>query len=92
MFKILMFKGLQIALCQLYGFCLSQPECPDGVCDEAMDAIDNINVPDPAVTPGKVQAFDIGDIDWSKLKEVSDAVVALITALKSFFGMNRVGT
>lgn len=91
--RILIFKAIQFALCQLFNFCVNQKDCPDGVCDEATTEIDNLNltIPPPLVSPGKVQAFDVGDIDWSKLKDVSDAVVLLLSSLKAFFGLNRVG-
>lgn len=90
MFKLLVIKAIQVALCQFYGFCLKQDDCPDGVCDDALKAVDSLQeTPTPTMAPGTVQSIDFGDIDWTQLKAVSDAVVELIAALKAFFGMDR---
>lgn len=93
MMNLLILKAVQLALCQFFNFCLDSDECPDGVCDDALDALDKITEETPPlmVAPGKTMAFGIGDIDWGQLENVVNATVALATALKAFFGINRVG-
>jgi hypothetical protein len=82
-------KAIMAALCQIYGFCLDQDECPDGVCDEAIKAIESLDeAPQPTVT--KPMAFDF-DIQWDKLQPLVAATVELINALKAFLGLNKVG-
>jgi len=82
-------KAIMAALCQIYGFCLDQDECPDGVCDEALQAIESLDeAPQPTVT--KPMAIDF-DIQWDKLQPLVAATVELINALKAFLGLNKVG-
>lgn len=83
-------KAMQMALCSLFGFCINQEDCPDGVCDDALRSIDSLgdeNI-EPVVSPEKTRAFDF-DIRWDQLKPLVDATVAFIDALKSFLGLSR---
>lgn len=81
-----------IALCKFFDICICEDECPDGVCDKAYDALEDLSssVADPVSNPSKVKGVDF-DIDWTKLQEVVDAAVVLINALKAFLGLNKVG-
>lgn len=96
MFKNLLFsaaiKALQVALCTFYGLCMDQEDCPDGICDDALSAIDNLgeSSPEPVASPGKAMAFDF-NFQWDKLQPLVEATVAVINALKAFLGLNRVG-
>lgn len=82
-------KVIQMALCQFYGFCMSQDECPDGVCDDAVKAVDSLaDIGEPTADPTKVRALGLSP-DWSKLKPLTDATVAFIEALMAFLGVNR---
>lgn len=81
-------KALQSALCQMFGFCINQDDCPDGVCDEALVALDSLDddSPSTAMSPDKTQALNF-EIDWKQLQPLVQATVALIAALKLFLGL-----
>jgi len=92
MFKVLLIKAIQVALCQLYGLCLNQPECDGEVCQPALDALDDLDTQMPAATmaPTKLTALDF-DFQWDKFDPLVKATVEFINALKAFLGLNRVG-
>ena len=81
-------KALQAALCQIFGFCLDQDDCPDGVCDEVLVEIDTLGDESPNVTvaPGTTQAFNF-DIQWDRLGDLADAAKVFIAALRAFLGL-----
>lgn len=86
-------KALQAALCQIFGYCSDQEECPDGVCDEVLSSLDKLDEESPstAMGPGNTQALNF-DFQWDQLQNVTQAAVAFINALKSFLGLGpRVG-
>lgn len=83
--------AIKVAACRFLGFCLEQSECPDGVCDDAVKALDNLGVSDDEITAVPKASVDLTSINWTALKEVCDAIVVLVAALKVFFGINRVG-
>lgn len=82
-------KAITAALCQLFGFCLDSENCPDGVCDDAIEAVNSLNEsPEPLV--GKPMAFEF-NFQWDQLNNLVEATVAFVNALKAFLGMNKVG-
>ena len=83
-------KMLQLALCQFFGYCIEQEECPDGVCDEAMKAVDTLgeDSPMPTVSPGRLQAARF-DIQWDQLDCLVTSVSALVECLRKFLGLDR---
>ena len=81
-------KAIQAALCQILGICIDSDDCPDGVCDEALRAADSLDEVSPgvAMSPESTQALNF-DIDWTQLQPLTQAIVALIEALKAFLGL-----
>ena len=81
-------KALQAALCQIFGFCLDQDECPDGVCDEVLRDLDSLDEASPgvAMSPEATQALNF-DIQWDRLGELTEATKAFVTALRAFLGL-----
>lgn len=89
-------KILQAALCQFFNFCMSQSDCPDGVCNEVVAKLQNFDTevkeaPTVSVTP--MVAADVRKLDWSRLQKITEIVGLLIVELRLFFGIdtNRVG-
>jgi hypothetical protein len=89
MLLTLAIKAFHAAICQFYGYCLEDENCPDGVCDDALDALDSLDAdtPQPVVKPGVTQSFDFA-IDWEQLKPLVDATVLFVTTLKAFLGLS----
>jgi len=87
MFKSLAVAALQFALCHFLGFCMSQDECPDGVCVDAAKAVDSLGerAPVPAIDPTKTQAV-FSDWNWDAIGEVTAAITTLVLALKKLIG------
>ena len=84
-------KLLQVALCQFFGFCLDQEDCPDGVCDELMQECDEFGKCTPEPTMVTPQAFDFNP-DWSEFSNLVEAARTLIASIKRFLRLeSRVG-
>ena len=84
-------KMLQMALCQFFGFCIDQEECPDGVCDDTLQAIDTLgdDTPAPTVAPGRLMSSKF-EIQWDELECLTTSVKELIKCLRKFLGLDRV--
>lgn len=91
MMNLIAFKAIQWALCNFLKICIEHDDCPDGVCDEALLAIDGVEDDSPPVKAASGNVQSVGAIDWSYMPAFADAVVALIAAAKGLFGLNRVG-
>ncbi|MEM1224590.1 MAG: hypothetical protein AAGJ40_02775 [Planctomycetota bacterium] len=92
MWQQIAIKALQLALCHFFQICVEQDECPDGVCDDALEAIDSLmDVPDPTVAAGRVQAFHF-NIQWDQLECVVTSVRELVTCLRKFLGLDTENT
>lgn len=87
MFQSLAIAALQFALCHFLGFCINQKDCPDGVCNEAAEAVDSLGerTPVPTVDPTKTQAMFVA-WNWDAINEVTDAIKTLVVALKKLIG------
>ena len=79
-------KGLQWALCQFFGWCMEQEDCPDGICDEVMGEVRNLSVPDPTSPSPQSFAFDI---QWDQLECLVTCTRELIACLRKFLGLDR---
>lgn len=85
---------IQASFSQFFTCVNEADDCPDGICDDALRALDDLDnsTPNVSIAPGKVRAFDFGSINWSELKPLADSVVAMLAALKAFLGLShRVG-
>ena len=82
-------KAFQAALCQFFGICIDFEECPDGVCDETLQAIDDLDesAPNVVVAPGKTQALNF-DLNWDAFPALSEAAKAFVVALRAFLGLS----
>ena len=83
-------QALQVAFCQFFGMCADQDDCPDGVCDELMESIDDLGdvAPQALVSKTRTLAFDFNP-DWSKLQPLVLAATEFLRALRDFLGLNR---
>ena len=82
-------QALQLALCQFFGFCINQEDCPDGVCDDLLKAVDELgdDAPQAVVSSGRTMAFNFNP-DWTRIKPLVDAAMAFVNELRLFLGIN----
>ena len=83
------FRIIQLALCQFFDFCISQDECPDGVCDEVCQDLDSASEASPPVvmSPGITKVSSV-NIKWELLGELAEATRVFIAALRAFLGLS----
>ena len=95
MFETLILTVLKCALCQFFGYCTEHDDCPDGVCDDALRAIDSLGEATPPVLMAPEAPAPLTAIkwDWSYIEPLTNAVVELVRCIKGLIGMSpqRVG-
>ena len=81
----LMLKALCQIMCQFFGACCNEEECPDGVCEPLIDSLESVQLDAPLVSsnPAKVSAVGFSP-DWSKLDELVTAAREFIKTLIAF--------
>lgn len=80
-------QSLPQILCQIFGYCLEQEDCPDGVCEPLIDELEAIQTGSPLMSANPANVSSSGfAMDWSKLPEAIDAVRAAVKALLALFG------
>lgn len=79
-------KALQAVLCQFFEVCKGDENCPNGVCDDAIADIQNLNDDMADPLSAKPQSLNF-DIQWDQLECLVQTVRELITCIRKFLGL-----
>lgn len=88
---LLIFKRVLCAiLCQFCDCCEDNDNCPDGVCIDLRQAIDELERETPTLLASdpKVSLPEM-NIDWAELQATIAAITAAVKQLTKFFGVSR---
>ena len=76
------------AMCQFFGFCCEDEQCPDGICDELFTELDGLGDESPAVTvsPARTQAFEFSP-DWAEFQGLVECAIEFVQRLRRFLNL-----